>query len=165
MKIAYLSLGSNIDDRLRFLTQATRLLNDHLSINVVKTSSIYVTDAWGLENQADFYNLVLEVETSLKPTALLKACQKIEHELERTRKIRWGPRTIDIDILLYEGVEIKEELLTIPHFYMLERAFVTIPLHEIAPDLIILGIKLADVVKKHSKFADKCLKTEYNIIL
>ena len=163
MVAAYLSLGSNIGDRLRFLTQATRRLNEHIDINIVKISSIYETAAWGIDDQADFYNVVLMIETNLTPVALLKACQKIEYELERVREIRWGPRTIDIDILLYEGVEMKESILTIPHKYLLERAFVSIPLAEIAPDEQVVGVKIATVAMSHARLADKCLKTEYKI--
>ena len=163
MLSAYLSLGSNIGDRLVYLRKATRRLNEHLEINVAKISSIYETAAWGLEDQADFYNLVLEVKTNLTPVALLKVCQKIEHELERNRGIRWGSRTIDIDILLYEGVEISEECLTIPHPYLLERAFVTIPLAEIAPNEQVLGKKISTVAMAHAKLETKCLMTAYKI--
>jgi len=161
--MAYLSLGSNIGDRLDYLTQATKLLDEHPDIAVVKISSVYETAAWGLEDQADFYNIALEIETALSPIDLLEVCQKIELELERTRIRHWGPRTIDIDILLYNDVEIREEFLTIPHPYMLERAFVTIPLHEIAPKMMIVGIKLSDIVKEYTELEDKCLETEYKI--
>ena len=163
MKVAYLSLGSNIGDQLGYLTQATMLLNEHTGINVTKTSSIYESAAWGLEDQADFYNLVLKIETSLLPECLLEVCQEIENELKRTREIKWGPRTIDIDILLYEGVELCEQFLTIPHKYLLERPFVTIPLTEIAPDELVLGVKISSVALYHTKSEDKCLKTDYKI--
>jgi len=158
-RTAYLSLGSNIGDRLGYLTQATKLLNEHLDITVVKISSVYETAAWGLEKQADFYNIVLEIETNLLPQGLLEACQKIENTLERTRTIHWGPRTIDIDILLYEDIEIEENYLTIPHKYLLERPFTTIPLAEIAPDAQVKDIKISTIAAHHSKLGDKCLKT------
>lgn len=157
-RIAYLSLGSNIGDRLDYLTQATKLLNEHPDITVVKISSVYETAAWGLEDQADFYNIVLEIETSLSPKALLGASQGIESALDRTRVIHWGPRTIDIDILLYEDVEIREESLTIPHKYLFERPFVTIPLAEIAPDKQVNDVKISTVAKDHFKLGDKCLQ-------
>ena len=163
IKIAHLSLGSNIGNRLGYLTQATKLLNVYTNINVTKISSVYETAAWGLENQDDFYNIVLEIKTSLPPKDLLIACQKIESELERTRVIHWGPRTIDIDILLYENMELRQESLTIPHKYILDRPFVTIPLTEIAADAQVNDIKISTVAKKHSKLADKCLKTQHKI--
>lgn len=158
MKVAYLSLGSNIGNRLDYLKQATRRLNEHPNITVIKTSSIYETVAWGLKDQADFYNLALELTTTLSPMALLEVCQQIEQELKRTRKIQWGPRTIDIDILLYEGVTLGEQSLTIPHKYLLDRPFVTIPLAEIAPDEQVEGVKIATVAKRHAKLKDKCVK-------
>ena len=164
-KVVYLSLGSNIGDRLRYLTQATQLLSEHLHICVTKISSVYETSAWGLVDQDDFYNIVLEVETSLLPKELLEVCQKIESDLERTRKIHWGPRTIDIDILLYEGVQLREKFLTIPHKYLLERPFVTIPLAEIAPDECMEGVEISTVAMQHSKLDDKCRKVGVEIVL
>ena len=145
-KTAYLSLGSNIGNRLAYLTQATRRLNEHPDINVEKISSVYETAAWGLENQDDFYNIVLVVKTDLAPLELLLACQKIEVSLDRTREIHWGPRTIDIDILLYEDVEMNTDILTIPHKYLLERAFVTIPLVEIDPKICVHNTLVSAVV-------------------
>jgi len=163
MATSYLSLGSNIGDRLDYLTKATKLLNAHKNIIVVKISSVYETAAWGLENQAAFYNIVLEIETNLPPKELLEACQKIEIELKRTREIHWGPRTIDIDILLYGNIELNEKSLTIPHKYLLERPFATIPLTEIAPDKQVKDIKVSTVAKQHSKLEENCLKKAYKI--
>lgn len=162
-KWAYLSLGSNLGDRLGYLTHATKLLNEHVDVCVTNISSVYETAAWGLENQGDFYNIVLEIKTSLSPASLLKACQKIESELKRTREVHWGPRTIDIDILLYEDVELGEASLTIPHKYLLDRPFVTIPLAEVAPDKRVKGVMIATVAAHHIKLEDKCLKTAYKI--
>lgn len=157
-KTAYLSLGSNMGDRLTYLKQAIENLNNHPAIKVEKTSSIYETAAWGLKEQPDFYNLVLKVKTSLPAEGLLNACQKIESELERTRLIHWGPRTIDIDILLYEDIEMKEDDLTIPHKYLLERPFVTIPLAEIAPDIYVKETHISTLAKVHKQSDEKCLK-------
>ena len=154
-KKAHLSLGSNIGDRLDYLTKATQRLNEHPDINVEKISSVYETAAWGLENQDDFYNIVLVIKTDLAPFDLLSTCQKIEIDLERTREIHWGPRTIDIDILLYENVEMNTEALTIPHKYLLERAFVTIPLAEIEPGIKVNGIEVSKLNLTH-----QCRKTD-----
>ena len=163
MKKVYLSLGSNIGDRGNYLTKATKRLNGHPEITVVQTSSVYETAAWGIKDQADFYNIAAEIGTSLMPMDLLAVCQGIETELERTRVQPWGPRTVDIDILLYEDVELTGEFLTIPHKYLLERSFVTIPLTEIAPDLWVKGVRISTVAKEHTRLGDRCLKTEYQI--
>ena len=160
MKVAYLSLGSNIGDQLGYLTQATRLLNGHPDIKVVKISSVYETAAWGLEDQADFYNIVLEIRTSLAPFELLEACQEIETTLVRIREIHWGPRTIDVDILLYEDTRLEDERLTIPHEYMLDRPFVTIPLAEIAPDIRVKNMDILEVVAEHRELGGKLLRME-----
>ena len=163
MAISYLSLGSNIDCRLGYLTKACKLLNEHKDIAILKISSVYETAAWGLENQADFYNIALEIQTSLPPKALLTACQEIETQLERKRVIHWGPRTIDIDILLYENVELNEESLTIPHKYLLDRPHATIPLAEIAPDKQVKNIKISTVATHHTKLKDKCAKATVKV--
>ncbi|MCL1990774.1 MAG: 2-amino-4-hydroxy-6-hydroxymethyldihydropteridine diphosphokinase [Defluviitaleaceae bacterium] len=162
-KKAYLSLGSNIGDRLHFLKQATNRLNEHGQMTVMNISSVYETAAWGFENQNDFYNMAVEMSTSLSPEALLEVCQSIEIELERVRDIHWGPRTIDIDILWYENVEMDHENLTIPHKYLLERPFVTLPLTEIAPDVSVAGVKVSTVAAHHEKAKEKCLKLNHVI--
>lgn len=131
MNIAYLSLGSNIGNRLEHLKQAVRLLHEHLSVEVKKVSSVYETEPLGLTEQAKFLNIAVELETSLEAAELLSACQSIENKLGRMRKIRWGPRTVDLDILLYNEDSIQTENLIVPHLRMQERAFVLVPLVEI----------------------------------
>ena len=162
MEISYLSLGSNIGDRLDYLRKAVRKLSMHPHITVIKISSVYETEAWGLENQDDFFNIAIQIKTSLSVHALLDACQSIEQELGRSREIHWGPRTIDIDILLYGVLTIKEGKLTIPHQHMLEREFVVVPLDEIAPDLIVNDVKLSDLAKDFYG-TSKCYKTKHKI--
>ncbi|WP_083034545.1 2-amino-4-hydroxy-6-hydroxymethyldihydropteridine diphosphokinase [Sporosarcina ureae] len=135
MNSAYLSLGSNIGDRLEHLQQAAQLLNEHPSINVLQVSSVYETEPVGLTEQAKFLNIVVRLETALEATELLSACQSIENKLGRMRKIRWGPRTVDLDILLYNEEHIQLENLIIPHLRMQERAFVLVPLVEINEDV------------------------------
>ena len=163
--MAYLSLGSNVGDRLAYLTQATKLLDEHSDITVVKISSVYETAAWGFEDQDDFYNIALEIETNLSPKCLLEVCQAIEDKLERTREIHWGPRTLDIDILLYEGIELEDERLTIPHKYLLERPFITIPLAEIAPDISIKDTDILEVAVEHRKLEKKLLRMEFAVLM
>lgn len=133
MNTAYISIGSNIGDRLCYLVEAVRALHSHKVVTVTAASSIYETAPVGFTNQADFLNMVISVETDLSARGLLEVCQKIEHELGRTRDIRWGPRTVDLDILLYNNDKIETENLFVPHPRMHERAFVLIPLLEIAP--------------------------------
>lgn len=94
-------------------------------------SRFYATKAWGIENQPDFANAVMEIKTELSPHDLLRALQKIELEMGRKRTEKWGPRIIDLDILLYDNLQINDETLKIPHPYMQERDFVMIPLREI----------------------------------
>ena len=134
MSYAYLGLGSNVGDRKAQLDQSIRILNETEGINVIQTSPIYETEPVGYVEQPQFFNQCIEIETSLTPHDLLKACLGTEQQLHRVRDIRWGPRTLDVDILLFEEQIIDEDDLIIPHPRMLERSFVLIPLNDIAPD-------------------------------
>ena len=145
MPDAYLGLGGNLADRLAQLTEAVRSLHESPGISVVTVSSVYESVAIGITDQPDFLNLVLRVATTLTPEALLARCLQIEADLGRVRIQRWGPRIIDIDVLLYEGVACDGERLTLPHPRMRERSFVLTPLAEIAPALTIAGIPVADL--------------------
>jgi 2-amino-4-hydroxy-6-hydroxymethyldihydropteridine diphosphokinase len=122
-------------DRLDYLNSAISSLNNHEQMEVVNVSSIYETDPVGFTEQSPFLNMVASIRTSLLPEDLLAECLKIELMLGRKREIRWGPRTMDLDILLYNQENIETEDLIIPHPRMKERAFVLIPLMEIASDL------------------------------
>lgn len=135
MTIAYLGLGSNLGDKMHYLEEAVESLSKVPEIRQIKKSSFYETKPWGKIDQDNFINAVCQVETTLSPLKLLKVCQKIEKDLGRERHEHWGSRTIDIDILLYGDTFLKTPLLTVPHPYMLERAFVLIPLLEIVPDM------------------------------
>ncbi|PAF16264.1 2-amino-4-hydroxy-6-hydroxymethyldihydropteridine diphosphokinase [Terribacillus saccharophilus] len=139
MKQAWIALGSNIAPRETYLQQAIQTLNEHAEIKLNQVSTVYETDPVGYEDQDQFLNLVAEVETSLKPMELLHVCQKIEQDLGRKRIIRWGPRTVDLDILLYSTENMNVEELILPHPRMHERAFVLVPLAEIAPELLLKG--------------------------
>jgi len=134
VKLAYISLGTNIEPREVYLNEALSLLSEHKEILIKKESSIYETDPVGYLDQENFLNIVIEINTSLSPTDLLDYCQQIEQKLGRKRMIRYGPRTIDLDILTYEDEVIHSERLIIPHPRMHERAFVLVPFKEIAPD-------------------------------
>ena len=118
------------------LKSAVRALHSHESVVVLSVSSVYETAPVGFTDQADFLNIVIEVSTSLDAYNLLTLCQEIEHKLGRVRTIRWGPRKVDLDILLYNNDNIEAKSLIIPHPRMHERAFVLIPLLEIAPGVV-----------------------------
>ncbi len=126
-----LSLGSNLGDRLDTLRQAVRLLAGHPEIELVASSSVYETTPVGLVDQPDFLNLVARIRTTLDPFRLLAVCQEIESGFGRQRLIRWGPRTLDIDLLTYGHLITHSARLTLPHPRMQERAFVQVPLHEL----------------------------------
>ena len=115
MNKAYLGLGTNMGDRLNYLKQACIMLESSENINITNKSSIYETKAWGYTQQNDFLNMCIEIETSLNPQSLLKICNEVEQKLDRERTIRWGPRTIDIDILFFNDIILQEENLEIPH--------------------------------------------------
>ena len=134
MAIVYLGLGSNLGNRHANIETAVRLMAAH-DITVLKISSLIETDPVGEPPQRKFLNAVAKVETHLSPKTLLKNLNSIEAELGRERSIKNGPRTIDIDILLYDQVNITSPKLTIPHPRMHERAFVLGPLNEIEPSL------------------------------
>lgn len=132
MKTVALSLGSNMGDRLGNLRQAVRLLENQ-RIRVTTRSDVFETNPVGLENQKRFLNACILVQTDLSPLELLAETQRVETLLGRTRDVRWGPRTIDLDILLFDELIVHEETLVIPHPRMTERAFALVPLAQICP--------------------------------
>lgn len=141
----YLGLGSNLGDRAAYLRQAVDALARLPGTRVVQLSSLYETRPWGLADQPEFYNLVVELETSLPAEELLRQALAIEAALGRVRTVRYGPRTIDIDVLVYGEHTLDTPELTLPHPRMLHRAFVLVPLAEIAPGLVVAG----RTVRKH----------------
>lgn len=128
---ATLSLGANQGDCLETLKQAVALLGGHPQNHLIGTSSVYQTTPVGLVDQPDFFNLVVRLETSLDPFALLDFCQQIEQRFARERVLRWGPRTLDIDLLTYGQLNSESACLSLPHPRMAERDFVQIPLVEL----------------------------------
>ena len=129
----YLSLGSNLGSRLDVLNQATLLIGQHIG-DVVKQSSVYETSAWGINDQPDFLNMAIEVNSNLSPVEILEQVNEIEKQLGRVRFEKWGMRKIDIDILFYNDMVLETPELTIPHPHLHVRKFVLIPLSEIAGD-------------------------------
>jgi 2-amino-4-hydroxy-6-hydroxymethyldihydropteridine diphosphokinase len=143
---AYLGLGSNLGDRAGNLQAAVDVLDAETGVKVVASSSVWETDPVGGPSQPDYLNAVIGVETDLAPHDLLSACQRTETALGRVRDVRWGPRTIDIDILLLDELVIDDADLTVPHPRMSERAFVLLPLLELTPDAMLPdGTRLAGV--------------------
>jgi 2-amino-4-hydroxy-6-hydroxymethyldihydropteridine diphosphokinase len=132
-KHVFLGLGSNLNDRESYLTNAIACLNAHEEINVLSKSSMMQTDPVGAIAQPMFLNMVIEIETSLLPRRLLKVCLEIEVANGRVRAEKWGPRTLDIDMLFYGDAIIDEPGLCVPHPEVASRRFVLAPLAEIAP--------------------------------
>ena len=138
MAIVYLSLGSNLGDRVGYLQQATSLLNASEKINVIATSSFYESEPWLMNSENWFVNAVIQISTNFTPEELLSECQRIENQLGRKRIVTgvYTDRTLDIDILFYDDLIINTERLTIPHRNFCKRAFVLVPMLEIAQDFI-----------------------------
>ena len=137
MNKVFIALGSNIRPRDQYLERAIERLGNEDSVTIIRQSSIYKTKPVGYVEQEDFLNQIIEIETTYSALELLRVCQRIENDLERKREVRWGPRTIDLDILLYNQENIMMDQLYIPHPRMHERAFVLVPLVELDPNLII----------------------------
>ncbi len=133
--LAYLGLGSNLGDRRENLLVALRMLHSLPDVSVLRVSSVYESEPWGVTDQPRFLNLVALVSTERDPRGLLAACQEVERAMGRVRRRRWGPRVIDVDILLYDDVRRDEEDLVIPHPRMEERDFVMVPLRELKESL------------------------------
>ena len=136
---AYLGLGANLGDRAATLNGAVDALRGTPGLRVTRVSAFYETEPQGLVDQPWFMNGVVEVESDLDPEDLLRACQAVEQTFHRQRLVRWGPRTLDVDVLLYGDLTLDTPDLTVPHPRMQERAFVLVPLCEIAPDVEIPG--------------------------
>jgi 2-amino-4-hydroxy-6-hydroxymethyldihydropteridine diphosphokinase len=147
---ALLALGGNVGDVRRNFERAIAMLCDGGAVRLVARSSDYRTPPWGVTDQPPFINAVIAVATSLSPQALLTRALDIERALgrDRSRERRWGPRTVDIDLLAYDDVAVAEPGLFLPHLRMFERAFVLVPLAEIAPGRTIGGTKIEDALKR-----------------
>ena len=141
---AFLGLGGNLGDPARLMGLALRRIDADAHASVGAVSALYRTPPWGKVDQPDFLNAAAEVHTSLPPRDLLDLCLATERDLKRVRGERWGPRLIDIDVLVYGETSMREEGFELPHPRMLERAFVLKPLADIAPDLEIAGTTVAE---------------------
>ncbi|HVZ53232.1 MAG TPA: 2-amino-4-hydroxy-6-hydroxymethyldihydropteridine diphosphokinase [Pseudolabrys sp.] len=146
MTQALLALGGNVGDSRAVLDRAIALMCDGKEVRLTARSSDYRTPPWGVTDQPPFVNLCIAVETSLSPQALLDRAQAVERALgrDRAREQRWGPRSADIDIIAYDDLTLSEDGLILPHPRLFERAFVLVPLAEIAPDRMIAGRRIGE---------------------
>lgn len=144
-KRAWLGLGGNLGNVQLTLTNALEDISHAPQITLERVSSFYQTAPWGKTDQNDFVNLCCQISTSLAPEDLLRLCLKIEQDYKRVRKEKWGPRTLDIDLLIYESVDqYSSKTLTLPHPLMTERAFVLKPLSEIAANIVVNGRTISE---------------------
>ena len=135
MKKAYIGVGTNIGDRLQNIRSAIEALGHLPGTQITKVSDIYETEPWGYTQQDNFLNVCIEVETNFSPKALLGACLGIEAAFGRERPFKNSPRILDMDLLLYEGISMTEDELTLPHPRIGERAFVLVPLKDVLETL------------------------------
>ncbi|WP_255475932.1 2-amino-4-hydroxy-6-hydroxymethyldihydropteridine diphosphokinase [Antarcticirhabdus aurantiaca] len=142
---AYLGLGGNIGDPVANMAAALRAIDARPDIDVAAVSRLFRTPPWGNTDQPWFVNACAAVDTTLSARALLDLCLDTERSLKRERTLRWGPRTIDLDVLDYGSRTVAEEGLDLPHPRMTQRAFVMVPLAEIAPDLVLEGHRAAEI--------------------
>jgi 2-amino-4-hydroxy-6-hydroxymethyldihydropteridine diphosphokinase len=145
---ALIALGGNVGDARATLDHAVAIFCDGDAVRLIARSSDYSTPPWGVTDQPRFVNLCIAVDTVLAPHALLARAQAVERAFGRDRanERRWGPRSLDIDLLAYDDVTIDEPELTLPHPRLFERAFVLVPLAEIAPERLIAGQRVRDAM-------------------
>ena len=150
MAEAFIALGGNVGDVRATFDRAIALLCDDSDIRLTARSSDYRTPPWGVTDQPPFINAVIAVSTALAPHELLARAQACERALgrDRAREQHWGPRPIDLDILAYDDLALNDATLTLPHPHLFERAFVLVPLAEIAPDRVIAGIRVSDALTR-----------------
>ena len=150
MAEAFVALGGNVGDIRSTFRRAIVLFCDGTEVRLAARSSDYRTPPWGVTDQPPFVNAVIGISTSLPPHELLARAEQCEQALgrDRTRERRWGPRSIDIDLLAYDDLVLSDPGLILPHPHLFERAFVLVPLAEIAPDQIIAGIRVRDALER-----------------
>ncbi len=162
IKKATLGIGGNIGDVVETMRRALDYLEAQQGLKIEKISRLYKTPPWGVVDQDWFINACVSIDCEVSPQKLLEHCLAAELSLKRQRTIRWGPRTIDIDVLTFQGFSSDEPALTVPHPRMLERAFVLVPLCDIAPDLEISGKRAHDWLAKIDKSEIEMLNIETN---
>jgi 2-amino-4-hydroxy-6-hydroxymethyldihydropteridine diphosphokinase len=150
MADAFIALGGNVGDVRATFDAAIAMLCDGAGVRLTARSSDYRTPPWGVTDQPPFINAVIAVSTALSPHALLARAQDCERALgrDREREQHWGPRPIDLDLLAYDDVALNDATLVLPHPHLFERAFVLVPLFEIAPDRVIAGIRVREALAR-----------------
>jgi 2-amino-4-hydroxy-6-hydroxymethyldihydropteridine diphosphokinase len=150
MPRAFIAFGGNVGDARETLARAITRFCDGADVRLLSRSSDYRTPPWGVTDQPAFINACIAIETALSPRELLERAHKVERDFgrDRAREQHWGPRPLDIDILTYDDLTLSDPGLTLPHPRLLERAFVLVPLVEIAPDAMIAGRSLQDAMEK-----------------
>jgi 2-amino-4-hydroxy-6-hydroxymethyldihydropteridine diphosphokinase len=150
MPEALIALGGNVGDVRDTLREALAMLDRGPDVKVVRRSPSYLTPAWGVKDQPPFINCCAVIDTALSPHDLLKRVQEVERAFGRDRanERRWGPRKLDIDIIAYDDVTMNDADLTLPHPRLFERAFVLVPLADIAADRVIAGVSVKDALAK-----------------
>jgi 2-amino-4-hydroxy-6-hydroxymethyldihydropteridine diphosphokinase len=150
MAEALIALGGNVGDVRATFDEAIAMLCDGQAVRLVARSSDYRTPPWGITDQPAFVNAVIAVATALPPHELLRRAQECERAFgrDRTHERRWGPRTLDLDLLAYDDLAIADAALTLPHPRLFERAFVLVPLAEIAPDRVIAGTRVREALER-----------------
>ena len=143
-----IGLGGNIGDPLEAMRTALKALDAHPACKVIRVSSVWKTPPWGVTDQPDFLNACAAISTTLEPREFLELCLTIEKNLKRVRDLRWGPRSIDLDILFFGDRMISEEGLHVPHPRIADRPFVLVPLAEIAPDAKTARASIAQLATK-----------------
>jgi 2-amino-4-hydroxy-6-hydroxymethyldihydropteridine diphosphokinase len=152
---AVLALGSNLGERNDTLTEAVADLVDRPEVRLLAVSPVVQTKAvGGPAGQPDFLNMVISVETSLEPLELLKHCQAVENKHLRVREVHWGPRTLDVDIIVYGDLESSDPVLTLPHPRAAERAFVLYPWSVIEPSATLNGVRVGELAAKAADYPD-----------
>ncbi len=163
---AFLGLGSNVGDRQRSMNHAAREIDALAETRVVGSSSVYETEPYGKTDQPKFLNAVIEIETAIPPADLLKELKIIEQRTGRTTSEKWGPREIDVDVLLYDGLVHDDATLHVPHPELEKRKFVLVPFREIAPDVVhpINGMTIEELARA-CKDSGRVVMTSHKILL
>lgn len=162
----FLGLGSNLGERGKNLASALAELKRLSGTTVVWASSVYESEPYGRKDQPHFLNAAVELETTLAPAELLARLKELERRLGRTDQERWAPRIIDLDILVYDGLVVEDENVTVPHPELTKRRFVLVPLREIAPDLVhpISGLTIAELAAT-CQDTGRIVKSTYHLIV
>lgn len=149
MAEAFVALGGNVGDVRSTFRRAIALLCDGSAVRLTARSSDYRTPPWGITDQPPFVNAIIDITTSLSPHELLARAEQCERALgrDRSRERRWGPRSIDIDLLAYDDLVLHDPHLILPHPHLFERAFVLVPLAEIVPERVIAGVRVRDALE------------------